>query len=119
MGKRKKRRTRKVRLPDELREHLEHQRERFRQKFGCDPGPGDPVFFDPDADEPRPINPDRIKTEIISAMEAAGVDPATIHAYRRTGMLVAQDNLGQWSEDDLVEWEAAIEEYEALRLRRN
>jgi hypothetical protein len=28
---------------------MERQAERFRNKFGRDPGPEDPIFFDPDA----------------------------------------------------------------------
>jgi ribosomal protein L18 len=35
-----------------LREAMEHQADRFRKKFGRDPGPEDPIFFDPAADEP-------------------------------------------------------------------
>jgi hypothetical protein len=31
---------------------LKEQREAFRKKFGRDPGPGDPVIFDPLADKP-------------------------------------------------------------------
>ena len=51
--------------------------------------------------------------------KAAGIDPAKIHAYRRTGMLVTSENLGQWSAEDLDEWQAAFDEYESLSLRRN
>jgi hypothetical protein len=33
--------------------HLAGLREAFRVKFGREPGPDDPVFFDPEADDPR------------------------------------------------------------------
>lgn len=36
-------------------ELLGGQEERFRAKFGRKMGPDDPVFFDPDADEPTPL----------------------------------------------------------------
>jgi len=31
---------------------LKHQRQAFKKKFGREPEPNDPVFFDPDAEEP-------------------------------------------------------------------
>jgi len=31
---------------------LRDRLKQFREKFGRDPGPGDPVFFDPSKDEP-------------------------------------------------------------------
>jgi hypothetical protein len=43
-------------LPPRAIEAVEHQRERFRQKFGRDWKDGDPVFFDPDADVPTPMS---------------------------------------------------------------
>jgi hypothetical protein len=52
-------------------------------------------------------------------MKAAGIDPAKIHAYRRTGMLVTSENVGQWSAEDLDEWQAALDEYKALFALRN
>ena len=45
--------------------------------------------------------------------------PAIIHAYRRTGRIVTLDNVAQLSDDDLAEWQAAIEEYRTLEERRN
>jgi hypothetical protein len=52
-------------------------------------------------------------------MKAAGIDPGKIHAYRRTGMLVTSENVDQWSAEDLDEWQAALDEYQSLSLRRN
>ncbi|MFI2747265.1 hypothetical protein ACH5BA_13310 [Kitasatospora sp. NPDC018623] len=37
-----------------LQDAVQRQLARFREKFGREPGPDDPLFFDPDADEPRP-----------------------------------------------------------------
>ena len=34
-------------------------------------------------------------------------------------MLVTSENLGQWSAEDLDEWQAAVDEYEALAAQRN
>lgn len=119
--KRRKKRAKRRRIPatKEVRQILERQRERFREKFGREPGPDDPIFFDPDEAEPRPFEFDPTDTAIVKAMEAAGIDPALIYAYRRTGLLVSQGNLHLLSDKDLAEWQAALEEYEALRARRN
>jgi integrase len=119
MARRKKPRRRTVRLDTRQREPLERQREAFRAKFGRDPGPEDRVFFDPQADGPRPLDEDTLVTTMVDAMKAAGIDPAKIHAYRRTGMLVTSENVDQWSPEDLDEWQAALDEYQSLSLRRN
>lgn len=39
--------SRKVFLSPDQVALLEHQRDMFREKFRRDPGPGDPLFFDP------------------------------------------------------------------------
>jgi hypothetical protein len=44
-----------------VRKALEEQRERFIKKFGRPPGKDDPVWFDPDCDEPRPIDYEKYK----------------------------------------------------------
>jgi len=119
MARRKKPRRRTVRLDRRQVEILERQREAFRAKFGRDPGPDDPVFFDAKADTPRPLDDESLVATVVHAMKAAGIDPAKIHAYRRTGMLVTSENLGQWSAEDLDEWQAALDEYQSLSLRRN
>ena len=119
MARRKKPRRRTVRLDPTQRELLDRQREAFRARFGRDPGPQDPVFFNPKADHPRPLDEESLVATITDAMKAAGIDPAKIHAYRRTGMLVTRENLGQWSTEDLDEWQAALDEYEALAACRN
>lgn len=40
---------------------LEHRRVEFERKFGRQPQAGDPLFFDPDADEPRRMPKDLAK----------------------------------------------------------
>src|ERR1019366_5812058 len=46
-GKRKE-----IPMSEELAQAMNQQLQMFRQKFGRDPGPEDPIFFDPDADTP-------------------------------------------------------------------
>ena len=42
-------------LPPDIVEGLNEQFRRFEEKFGRPPGQDDPIFFDPAADEPRPM----------------------------------------------------------------
>lgn len=51
------------------------------------------MLSDPDAGEPTPVgrrHRDRGMTEAIAAAEAAGVDPAFIHAWREVGYIVTR-----------------------------
>jgi hypothetical protein len=48
-NRRKTQRVTKVAITERTRAILEAQQQRFREKVGRDPGPSDPVFFDPDA----------------------------------------------------------------------
>jgi hypothetical protein len=43
-------------IAERTKEIMEAQRQRFREKFGRDWREDDPVFFDPDASEPRPMS---------------------------------------------------------------
>ncbi len=78
---------------------------------GIDPGPDDPVFFDPDADTPQELDWDKVGSEIVGAMVKAGIEPEKIYAYRKTGLIVTEENWGLLSEEQQQEWEAAIAEY--------
>ncbi len=50
------------------------QLELFRKKFSRDPGPEDPVFFDPACDVPTPILKAELKESLRRACEKSGVD---------------------------------------------
>jgi integrase len=109
--KRIKKKKRIIKLNPEMLDALRKQRERFRQKFGRDPGPNDPVFFDPDSDVPAPMSEDYIKRETVTAMTEAGISPVAIYAYRRTGLIVSEENYARLSPEERAEWNAAVEEY--------
>lgn len=108
---------RAIRLTPEGARVLRELRDRFQHKFGRPPGPGDPVSFEARVDASNPVDQDRFDATMVTAMEAADVDGALIHAYRRTGMLITEFNLRRCSAEDLARWQAAIEEYEELGLR--
>jgi len=57
----------------------------------------------------------KVRASIVEAMRAAGVRPALVHAYERTGLIVTQQNRHLMSAADLDEWEDAIAEYEELQ----
>ena len=109
MGSKKKRKKgkRARRLSPEMVKTLEKQKEAFRRKFGRDPGPEDPLFFDRNADTPQPLDMDETMALVVEAMAKARVEPARIYAYRKTGLIVTEENLHLLSEQDLAEWEAA------------
>ena len=107
------------RLDAELLRALREQLEAFRQKFGRDPGPEDPLFFDPAADQPRPMDDAQLDAMLVEALRHAGADPAYIHAYKRTGMLITTDNLKRWRKREREEFREALEEWERLWKRRN
>ena len=62
---------------------LLEQRKAFIEKFGRGPGPGDPVFFDPDKDVPTPIDADRFDADLEKAIRDSGIDPAKAEAFRK------------------------------------
>jgi hypothetical protein len=69
--------------------------------------------FQPDADTPKVISEEVIHPELTSAAVRAGIDPAIIHAMNKTGMILVGGKEDHWSEEDLVEWDAVIEEYDS------
>jgi hypothetical protein len=48
---------------------------------------------------------------MVEDMKAAGLDPAFIYAFEKTGLLVTEQNQHLIPENDLAEWDAAVEEY--------
>jgi SEC-C motif len=98
-------------MTPEMTEILDEQRRAFIEKFGREPGPNDPVFFD------LP-HPEHLEHLTVEAMKKAGLDPAVIYAYEKTGRIVTEENQHLLSEADLGEWDAAIEEYEMKHRKK-
>jgi hypothetical protein len=90
---------------------LEQTRMAFVEKFGREPGPSDPLFFDPDADTPQPINPKKMLAGIVVSMIKAGLPHPIIYAYIRTGLIVTEESALRLPDEDREEWDEAIEEY--------
>jgi hypothetical protein len=98
----------------ELESALAKQVQAFREKFGRDPGPRDPIFFDPDAEVPTRLDPRDVTTELVAAGYRTGLPPAYIHAIEKTGLIVTETNMHLLSEANLKEWQTAVEEGEKI-----
>ena len=103
---------RALRLTPNAMRIVDDLRARFHQKFERPPGPGDPLFFDAVADAVDPADQPRFDAILIAAMTAAGVEPAIINAYRRSGRLLTEQNVGEWSRQERRWWRTMIEAYE-------
>ena len=70
-----------VTMSPELREVLLRQREAFIHRFGREPGLTEPVFFDPNADKPQPLDADEVTAGLLKACEQAGLDPDEVFSH--------------------------------------
>jgi len=93
-------------IPDELAELLQEQRQAFIDEYGREPGPDDLLF--PDAP-----HPEHLEHLMVEDMKKAGIDPALIHAFEETGLIVSESNQDMISDQDVEEWLGAIADYEA------
>lgn len=100
-----------IRLDAATTEIFRSQFRLFEEKFGRPPGPEDPLFFDPEATEPRRLAPDGIRESTTSLLQAADVCPAWMYAHDRTDGLMPLFDGTFTSEEDRADWDAAIEEY--------
>jgi len=98
-------------MTPEIRDGLLKQREAFVAKFGREPGPNDPVFFDPSKDTPTPID---MEADVLAAMSAANLPPEFAYAFIKTGLLGLGKDKSGWPADRVREWNAAIDEYRAI-----
>jgi hypothetical protein len=101
-------------LSPETQALLQQRQDVFRAKFGRDPHPMEPLLFDPDADEPRPLDEHRVKGAMVDAMRRAGFDPAAIYAFQKTDLVATTRNAEDLADDELEDWRAAICEYHLL-----
>ena len=93
-------------VSDELAAVIEDQRQKFIEQHGREPDPGDKLFFD----MPRLEHAEHF---MVQAMKKAGLNPAIVYAFEKTGLLVTEENQNLLSKKDIAEWEAAVLEYEA------
>ncbi|NOJ80413.1 YecA family protein [Myxococcus xanthus] len=101
--------SRSVPLNEEAVALLEELRERFIAKHGRPPGPDDPIF------DPEDMADEETRTaEMVASMTRAGIHPALIHAYKKTGLLLTEENRHLMPTSHVKEFEDAVDEYYAL-----
>jgi hypothetical protein len=107
----------KIKLNPEAMEAVQGLMKAFKEKFGREPGPDDPLLFDPDADTPQPMPEGKMESMMGDIANAAGLSPDLAYAIRKTGLLVTQRNKDKLSDEQIAAWNEALAEYEMLHKR--
>lgn len=79
----------RVPISDEMEEFFKKQDASFKERFGRDAGPHDPVFFDPDADGPgfmSEANKEKAHLYMIMTLATLRADAASQYAFHKTGI---------------------------------
>jgi hypothetical protein len=98
-------------------EIIAQQKKLFREQFGHDPGPEDPLFFDPSVATPQSLSDesaDVVWSSLLQAAGDSGIDPALVYAMNKTGRIVTQQNMRFLTDADLQEWNDAVDEYHRM-----
>jgi hypothetical protein len=98
-------------------EAIAQQQQLFREKFGREPGPEDPLFFDPDSAVPEFLSAEsQEKTwrALVQAAGESGMDPALVYAMNKTSRIVTKENVRFLTEADIQEWNDAVDEYHQM-----
>ena len=103
-------------VPQEIQETIVELFCGFYEKFGRAPRTNEPVFFDPDAQEPMPLQEqaahemwDRLADTMVDEGEMA---PDAGYAMKKTGLLVTPHTEQLLTESQRREWKAALVEYQ-------
>lgn len=96
-----------VPLSDAALEIMEQGKREFVRHFERVPGEGDPIFL-----ARYLASPEDLEIEGAQLMEQAGVSPALIYAYKKTGYILTEENSRIATGAAIQEWEDAIREFE-------
>lgn len=58
-----------------------------------------------------PISEEEVDEAMLLVLHEAKVRPEIIYAYQKTGRLLTEENAQHLSEEELAEWDAAVDEY--------
>jgi len=61
---------------------------------------------------PDPPHPEHVEHLLVEEMKTIGVQPQFIYAFEKTGILVTEFTYDSLTDDQLEQWQTAIEEYE-------
>ncbi|UGQ14296.1 hypothetical protein LO772_12300 [Yinghuangia sp. ASG 101] len=92
-------------------EAVRYQQDAFRAKFGRDPRPDDPLFFDPDADVPVQLSREKALenlSELADRAQEFGWPPAMIKAWQELGYVVTRANMHTFSAAQVQAYEEAV-----------
>ncbi|MEU3534348.1 hypothetical protein AB0E70_22535 [Streptomyces murinus] len=95
----------------EVIDMVKGQLDAFREKFGREPGPDDPFFFDFDADEPTRITKEYFDSMLLEFAERApelGIDPALFRAWREVGYVISTENRGMATVAEVLAYQRAV-----------
>lgn len=106
---------REIPLDKESLEVIERQLAAFRKKFGREPGPNDPLFFDPEADSPQPYPNEKFQRDwnelFDEVVRTGGMRSEIAYAAKKTGRVVTKENKKNLTRAELKEWDDAVKEY--------
>lgn len=91
----------------------------FARKFGRLPRGTDPVFFDPDADQPNSLSLGSTQRLVLEAMLEKGTAPHIVYAYCCTGFHISEIMRSALPSERLSRWDMAVGEYLAFGDKAN
>lgn len=110
-----------LRLPAYMEPVVDELRKRFCEQFGREPGPEDPLFFDPDVKYPVPLPPqklNRLWEELANTWLLRGeISAETAYAMKATGMFVREEDLHLLNPKEMQNWSRALDEYRRFAFR--
>ena len=83
-----------IKMNKELYEAIQQQLKSFKEKFGREAGPDDPLFFAPDGDVPVPLSELKLGRELSEAARKTGLDVNRVlsaFGFEDEGESVAKD----------------------------
>ena len=103
--------SRSVPLTAESFELLDQLRQAFIDERGRAPEPEDLLF-------PAMPHMEHLEASLVTSMKQAGLHPAVIYAFEKTGYVVTAENQHLIPDKDLEAWKAAVAEYDRKHSRR-
>lgn len=100
-------------ISDELKNVLGEADARFREIFGRKQKGNEPILFEKFLIGKEP----HLFQTALKVAGSAGIDEELIYAWRKTGLIVAEQNLHLISNVDRKEWQKAIQEYRRIRRK--
>ena len=101
----------------DMRESMQELRRDFTERFGREPGPEDPLFFDPTNDVPTTKSPETATAEfdtMLDHMASQTDDPmlrAQLRAAKDVGFILTESNMHLFSAHDIDAWEDALDRH--------